>query len=279
MNSQQSHRRLVPISVTILTKNNQKYLADVLEAVREFDEVLIYDNGSTDNTIEIASNFPNVKVCLGKFIGFGPTHNVASSQAKRDWILSIDSDEVVTPEMFKEISELTLDPSCVYSFPRHNEFNGKWIKWCGWHPDRQWRLYNRTKTSFTDAQVHERVIIDGMKSVSLKGAIKHYSYSSLADFLSKMQAYSDLFAKQNQGKKKSSPWKAISHSLFTFFKSYILKRGFLGGYEGFLISSYNAHTAFYKYLKLFEANNLLRKASAVSDGVQKKKRVASAPQE
>ena len=131
------------ISVTILTKNSRKYLKEVLSAVQMFDEVIIYDNGSTDDTFEIARTFPNVKIVRGDFIGFGPTHNKASSAAKNDWILSIDSDEVVTPEMAKEILSTRLDPDSVYSFPRKNYYNGKWIKWCGWFPDRRVRLYNR----------------------------------------------------------------------------------------------------------------------------------------
>lgn len=242
------------ISVTILTKNSKKYLFEVLAAVKNFDEVVVYDTGSTDNTLEIAKQFPNVTIYQKSFCGFGPTHNLASEAARNDWILSIDSDEVVTLEMDEEIAQLQLDPGAVYSFPRHNYFNGKWIKWCGWYPDRQIRLYNRTKTRFTDAQVHESIIDSGMRKIPLASPLKHYSYESIADFLTKMQLYSDLFAAQNKGKKSSSPLKAILHGFFAFFKSYILKRGFLGGYEGFVISSYNAHTAFYKYLKLYEIN-------------------------
>lgn len=242
------------ISVTILTKNSQKYLPEVLEALRSFDEVLVYDTGSNDDTFEIAKRFPNVTIKHAPFVGFGPTHNQASNSTKNDWVLSIDSDEIVTPEMATEIASQELQSNCVYSFPRDNYFNGKWIKWCGWYPDRQIRLYNRTKTKFTDAQVHEAIITTDMKIVPLKAPLRHYSYSSIADFLAKMQSYSDLFARQYRGKKSSSPCKAILHGCFAFFKSYILKRGFLGGYEGFVISTYNANTAFYKYLKLYEAN-------------------------
>lgn len=242
------------ISVTILTKNSQKYLQEVLSALSSFDEVLLYDNGSTDATFDIAQAFPNVKIVRGEFLGFGPTHNKASSLAKHDWILSVDSDEVVTPEMAQEILSAQLSPDAVYSFPRHNFYNGKWIKWCGWFPDRQWRLYNRTRTNFTDAQVHESIILGDLRHVSLQGPLRHYSYGSHYEFLAKMQSYSDLFAKQNCGKKRASPCKAVLHGLAAFLKAYVLKRGFLGGYEGFVISIYNGNTAFYKYLKLYEAN-------------------------
>lgn len=245
---------MIPVSVTILTKNCPKYLQGVLKSLRDFDEVLVYDNGSTDNTLEIATSFPNVRVVIGTFEGFGVTHNKASAAAKHDWILSIDSDEVVTPEMAKEIANRKLDEKCVYSFPRNNYYNGKWIRWCGWYPDRQYRLYNKKKTEFTTAQVHESIIITDLKHVPLNGPLIHYSYDSIAEFLTKMQSYSTLFAIQNRGIKSSSPFKALLHGLFAFFKSYFIKKGFMGGYEGFVISSYNAHTAFYKYLKLYEIN-------------------------
>lgn len=242
------------ITVTILTKNSEKYLREVLNSVKGFDEVLLFDNGSTDRTFEIASHFPNVKIHKGAFEGFGPTHNKASSLAKNDWILSLDSDEVITEELAKEIAEQTLHEKSVYSFPRHNYYRNTFIHSCGWYPDRQVRIYNRLHTRFTDAKVHEAIIVKGMDHIRLKAPMIHYSYANLSDFLNKMQTYSDLFAKQNVGKKSSSPSKALMHGFFAFFKSYVIKRGILNGYAGFVISIYNANTAFYKYLKLYEAN-------------------------
>ncbi len=242
------------ISVTILTKNSSQFLAEVLTSTRRFDEVLILDNGSTDDTLTIARSFPNTRICVTEFCGFGPLHNKASSLAKHPWILSLDSDEVLAASSVYEILSTPLDKQCVYSLPRNNYFNGKWIRWCGWYPDRQTRLYNRETTRFTDALVHEAIIKEGLKEIPLHCPIKHYSYSSLADFLDKMQKYSTLFASQYQHKRDSSPFKAIAHGVFAFFKSYILKWGILGGYEGFVISAYNGHTAFYKYLKLYEKN-------------------------
>lgn len=245
------------ISVTILTKNSSQYLREVLEALKIFDEVLVYDTGSADNTCEITKDFPNVTLKEGPFIGFGETHNVASSLAKNDWILSVDSDEVMTPDLASEITNLSLEHNTVYSFPRKNFYQGKWIRCCGWHPDRQHRLYNRQITRFSDAKVHESIITKGLILKSLKNAVIHYPYKNTTDFLAKMQSYSELFAEQNQGKRKSSTITAIGHALFTFFKSYFLKRGLLGGRQGFHISIYNANTAFYKYIKLAERNKEL----------------------
>jgi len=242
------------ITVTILTKDSEKFIGKVLESLQDFHEVLIYDTGSSDRTLDLVKQYPNVSVHEAPFEGFGLCHNRATALAKNDWILSLDSDEVLTPELKKEVQSLSLDPRSVYSFPRKNLYNGKWIRWCGWHPDRVVRLYNRQQTSFSNDEVHERVISDGLNTVSLKHPAEHYPYQTTEDFLRKMQRYSDLFAKQYAGKKRSSFGKAVWHGVYTFFKSYVIKRGFLGGAEGLTISLYNANTAFYKYVKLLEAN-------------------------
>lgn len=242
------------ISVTVLTRDAERTLNQCLLALAGFPEIIVLDNGSTDKTLDIAAGFANVRLFQEPFIGFGPLHNRAAQLAAHDWILSIDSDEIVTPELAEEILSLSLDPGCVYSFPMENYFNGKKITCCGWHPDRHIRLFNRQRTRFTDAAVHEGVMAADMREVRLKRPARHYSYACVADFLAKMQRYSGQFAAQHAGRKSSGPLKAVLHGTFAFFKSYVLKRGMFHGYEGLLISAYNGHTAFYKYLKLHEAN-------------------------
>jgi len=243
------------ITATVLTKNCQETLTATLKSLQRFSEVLIFDSGSTDSTLKIASQFPNVKIVQGIFTGFGPTHNTASSHAMYDWVLSIDSDEILTEELVEEIFRLSLDPHHVYQIDRKNYFNGKWVRWCGgWHPDPVVRLYNRRTTRFTNDAVHEQVIVGNLRLIPLSSPLLHTPYRSMDDFLTKMQIYSSLFAEQNKGKRRSTMGKALIHSWLAFVKSYIFKRGFLGGKEGFIISIYNAHTAFYKYLKLMEIN-------------------------
>jgi glycosyltransferase involved in cell wall biosynthesis len=243
------------ISVTILAKDAEKYLKEVLSALMRFDEVVLLDTGSQDSTIAIAKSFPNVVVHTSPFLGFGPSHNLATSLATHDWILSIDADEVVTDALVDEILALTLSSDTVYKVSRHNFYRGKFIKGCGWYPDCPVRLYNRTKTRFSDAMVHEAIITEGFQVKQLKNPLHHYPYSTISDFLAKMQSYSTLFAKQYQGNRKSSLKIALGHACFAFMKSYFLKRGILLGKEGFIISLYNAHTAYYKYLKLDELNS------------------------
>lgn len=248
------------ISVTILVKNSQKTLEATLRSVERFPEVLVLDTGSTDHTLEIARRFPFVTLYQAPFEGFGVSHNRASSLARFPYIFSLDSDEVVTPELADEILSLSLDPGTTYSIRRQNYFRGKHIKGCaGWHPDVVCRIYSKEKTCFDEAQVHEKIIQGSLRSTVLQHPILHTPYHTMEDFLQKMQSYSSLFAKQHQGTKKSSLCTALAHSFFAFWKNYIGKKGFIAGKEGLIISLYNAHVTWYKYLKLAESNALLEK--------------------
>ena len=243
------------ISVAIIVKDGEKYIEECLQSLASFDEVLLLDTGSTDRTMEIARRFQNVRLEQRDFIGFGPTKNLAAELASHDWILSIDSDEVVTPELSSEIESLSLDDSKVYRFSRHSYYRGQFIKGCGWYPDKILRLYNKQRTGLNDNQVHESVMVkDGMGVVDLSGALKHYPYDSAGSLVVKSQFYSTLFAEQNQGKLRSSPWKAISRGMAAFFKGYVIRKGFLEGYAGFHIAFCQGLATYLKYLKLYEAN-------------------------
>jgi len=253
--------RPAKISATLLTKNSAARLEEVLRALGWCDEVVVLDTGSSDATVEIAQSHGNVAVyrLSGPFPGFGRAHQQAVALARNDWILSIDSDEVVTPALAAEIAAQSLDPRAVYSVPFHNYLGGQLITTCGWYPDRHERLFNRTVTNFCASAVHERVQTAGLKTLRLSAPVRHYSYGSLDDFLRKMQSYSRLFAQQNAGRKAASPGKAVARSLWAFLKSYGLQRGCLQGRAGLVISAYKAQTVFWKYLFLDEANAALRK--------------------
>jgi glycosyltransferase involved in cell wall biosynthesis len=240
------------ISVCILAKNSSATIAKALESTRSFQEVIVLDNGSTDETIQIARTFPNVVVYETTFTGFGPLRNEAASLASNDWILALDTDEWLSPTLLEEIHGLQLSPNTVYSMPRDNYYNGKHIKGCGWHPDRVTRLYHRNRTKYSNAEVHESVISDHLQVHYLKSALGHIPFRKTCDFLAKMQNYSSLYAIQHGKKQRSSVAKAFFHSLFAFLRSYFWQRGFLLGAEGFIISLYNSNTVFYKYLKLWE---------------------------
>lgn len=250
--------RFMLISVHVLTKNSAATLAETLMSLSAFPEVVVYDTGSTDETLEIASQFTNVKIHQAPMTGFGAAHNNAAVLCSNDWILSIDSDEVLSPGLAQEILNLKLDSNCVYAILRDNYFNGKKITFCaGWYPDWVVRLYNRHKTHFSNDIVHEKVETSDLRVIKLKSNLRHVPYRSMGDFLEKMQNYSSLFAVQHQGKKRSSFSIALLHSALSFSKNYFFKRGILGGREGFILSLYNAQTTYYKYLKLAELNKKL----------------------
>jgi glycosyltransferase involved in cell wall biosynthesis len=248
--------RFTPISATILTKDSASRLDEVLSALHWCDEVVVLDTGSTDDTVAIARRHPNVRVhhLDGPFPGFGSARRRAVALARYDWILSIDSDEVVTPELGAEIGALQLDPRTVYSMPFENHFNGRRIARCGWSPDRHERLFNRRATSFCESQVHERVQTARLAVRKLHHPVRHYSYESLDDFLRKMTSYARLFATRNAGRRTASPAKAVARSLWAFFQAYVLQLGCLEGYEGLVISASRSQSVFWKYLMLYEAN-------------------------
>ncbi len=240
------------ISVTILTKNSERYLARCLEALTPFDEVLILDNGSTDKTLSIAERFGNVTIVEHPFTGFGPMKNLAASKARNGWILSIDSDEIATEAMVEAIGRLDASRTeAVYSFSRLNHYRGRPVRCCGWYPDRVVRLYHRDHTRFSDAMVHESLQLSPRSErIELDAPLLHYPFNSIEELIDKMQRYSTLYAEQSPS--ASSPSKAFWRASFAFFRNYFLQRGFLCGYEGLLISVSNAAGVFYKYMKLYE---------------------------
>lgn len=241
------------ISVTILSLNSERYLHSVLEALKPFAEIVVLDCGSKDRTREIALTFDNVQFFETPFRGFGDLHRSATKLASFDWILSVDSDEILSPELVEEICTLRRDPGTIYAFCRDNYFRGKRIWTCGWSPDWIFRLYNRRKAGFDDRLVHEKVCGANVSRHYLtKGRARHFPYHTLGDFLEKMQRYTSLFATQNSGKRTASIWTALGHGWFAFIRSYLVKGGFLQGFEGYFLSTYAMHTAYYKYLKLRE---------------------------
>jgi len=243
------------ISVVMITKNAERKLAQCLDALVMFDEVVIYDNGSTDNTLEIAAKFANVKVFEGEFFGFGETKKYASTLASHDWIFSLDADEVVSVQLAKELQNINLDTQTCYQVRRDNYYRGKHIKCCGWYPEYVVRLYNRRQTNFSDAPVHEAVQTKGLKIKSLQAPIAHYSYETVADFLAKVQSYSEIYAEDMQGQKNISIVVGLGRGLFSFIKNYFFRKGIFYGFEGFVIAFFQGVGSTVKYLKLYDKNN------------------------
>lgn len=241
------------ISCVIIVKNAASTIDVTLASLASFEDVVLYDNGSTDKTLEIAKSYPNVNLVQGDFSGFGPTKNLACTFAKNDWVLSLDADEVLSDEFIKNLTSIELNDKNIYTILRENYYKKTQIKHC-WGDDFIVRLFNKTKTAFTDEKVHEKVIEEGFNTVPIEGSVKHYPYATITDFIIKLDRYSSAFAIDNVGKKSSSPAKAFFNGLFSFFKTYFIKRGFLDGYAGLVIAFSHMATNFYKYIKLYELN-------------------------
>ena len=188
------------ISIVLITKNAANSLEKCLNSLQKFDDVIVYDNGSSDNTVEIARSYSNVNLHQGDFFGFGKTKAHAVSLAKHDWVFSLDSDETITPELAEELLTMPLDDSTLYNVRRDNFYNGRHIKCCGWYPENIVRLFNKTKTNFDDSAVHEKIEVKNLKNSYLKFPINHYSFHSVADFLVKIQSYSEIYANEHKGK-------------------------------------------------------------------------------
>ena len=246
------------ISAVIIVKDGERTIKECLEALSAFEDVVVFDNGSTDGTQDVCRNYENVNLVEGKFIGFGPTKKLASTYAEHDWILSLDSDEIVTEKFVDTLKEKTLDIDTVYSIKRINYYKDIEIKH-GWSNDILPRIYNRRRTNISDSMVHEGVITNNMKVEYLNISLKHLRYTSISEFIIKADRYSTLFAEQNVGKRDSSPLKAIGNSSFTFIRKYFFKLGFLDGYPGLILAYSNMIENFYKYMKLYEKNKELEK--------------------
>ncbi|HIP50803.1 MAG TPA: glycosyltransferase family 2 protein [Campylobacterales bacterium] len=245
------------ITPVIIAKDAEHTIKACLKSLKSFTEVILYVNNCTDNTETIAKTFTNVKLIHGDFLGFGQTKNKAASHATNSWVLSLDADEILGTEIIKNLQELKLNKNTVYSILRTNYYKTTQIKHC-WGNDILVRLYNKEETGFINQNVHEYIIQENMKKVALQGTVKHYPYSTISDFITKLDRYSTLFANDNVGKKKSSPSKAFFNGLFSFTKTYVFKQGFRDGYAGLIIAFSHMTTNFYKYIKLYEMNKELK---------------------
>ncbi|PSM51722.1 glycosyltransferase, family 2 [Campylobacter blaseri] len=242
------------ISVVMIAKNGERTIRKTLQSLKDFDDVVVYDNGSTDETIKIAKEFSNVNLIKGDFLGFGKTKKKATQYAKNDWILILDADEVVDKELIETLKNEKLDEGYVYLLNFNAYYKDRQIKHCGWSNQKIKRLFNKKITNYNDNDVHEKIIDENLKNKILKGNVEHYSYHSIDEFVQKANVYARLFAKNNQGKKKSNPLKAFLNAIYSFNKTYFFKLGFLDGYVGLVVAFSHMVTNFYKYIMLYEAN-------------------------
>lgn len=246
------------LSVTIITLNEEKKIRDALESVKWADEIVVIDSGSSDRTMEICREYTD-KVFHNPWPGFVAQKNFATEKASHRWILSIDADERVTPELKEEIMALMKAPGAsAYALPRKVFYLGRWIYNSGWYPDYKTRLFDRERCRWEGAQVHETVKAEG-EVLRMKSDLIHYTFDDIEDHIKTMNSYTTLAAKEYTKKRQISRTDLAFRPIFTFFKSYIVKKGFKDGMPGFIISAAAACHVFLKYAKTWELKNVKEK--------------------
>lgn len=239
------------ISVYIITYNEADKIAAAVQSVLWADEVLVLDSNSSDATTQIASDL-GASVKQIPFSTFGKLRNDAIAACSHDWVFSLDADERCTPEARAEITKILQHPDAdAYYVPRRNWFMGRWIKHCGWYPDyRQPQLFRKNSLIFDDnEEVHESFVVHG-KIGYFKSSIIQVPFQNLEQLVHKMQRYSTLGARKLERKDKHvSMGTALLHGLWAFFRIYIIKRGFLDGWAGFVLALGNFEGTFYRYAK------------------------------
>ncbi len=239
------------ISVIVITKNEEKNIAECLESVKWADEIIIVDAESSDNTIRIAKAYTD-KVYIKPWEGFVPQKRYAVSLASNEWVLSIDADERVSPELRDEIINTGLEKYDGYFIRRRNYFFGKEITTCGWDKDYQMRLFRKSKTNLTERLVHEGFEVSG-STRNMKNVLIHNTYSSLHNYLKKINTYSTLKAEEvHQTKKEVTAFTIFTHSFSAFFRYYISLKGFKDGIHGLIISFFNSVSTMLTYVKIWE---------------------------
>ncbi|MDH5694168.1 MAG: glycosyltransferase family 2 protein [Gammaproteobacteria bacterium] len=239
------------ISVVIITKNEERNIERCLISVTEIaDEIIVLDSFSSDQTQAICSRYP-VTFIQRDWAGYSPTKNYANSLAQGDYILSLDADEALSPELITELAALKPNLNGVYEVARRMNYCGKWITHGGWYPDRKKRLFPKEHARWDDQEVHEDLVLDkGVDVHKLKGDLLHYSYYTVAEHIERGIRYTDLAARQLMNKSSTS---LLVKSLFSPFtrviRDYIFRAGFLDGTYGLLIALITGREVYWKYSK------------------------------
>jgi glycosyltransferase involved in cell wall biosynthesis len=246
--------KLIQISVVIITFNEERNIARCLDSVAEIaDEIVVVDSFSKDRTKEVCSNYPSVRFLENPFKGHIEQKNFALDQAKFDIVLSLDADEALSENLKKSIWEVKRNMQFdAYEFNRLSNYCGDWIRHGSWYPDVKLRLFNRHKVRWQGINPHDKaeLIVPG-KVKHLKGDLLHYTYYTVDEHTRKLDYFSTLAAEAYFKKgKKAGIFQLLVNPSFAFFRDYILRRGFLDGYSGWLIARLTAFYTLQKYAKL-----------------------------
>jgi glycosyltransferase involved in cell wall biosynthesis len=245
------------ISAIVIAGTEEKNIAGCLESVRWADEIIVVNSESKDRTVEIARGFTN-RVFVRKWEGYASQKNFSLQQAMNEWVLSLDADERVSPELRDEIANLDFSAADGFYIPRRNYFLNKVIRSCGWGHDFQLRLFRKSRTSLSQRLVHEGFVVDG-KLESLKGELIHYTHTSITRTLEKINEYSTLEAAEKSKRMKMNGAKILIEPVWAFFQHFVIRRGFTDGVHGLMVSIIHAMTKAQTYMKIWEMQNVREK--------------------
>lgn len=242
----------LPISVAIITKDEEHDIRRALDSVKNFAQIIIVDSFSTDNTISIAKEY-TTHIYQHRWPGFAKQKQQAIDYATYPWVLILDADECVTTELAREMSTAIANTQYQgYYLPRKNMFLGKWIQHCGWANDFTLRLFQKACSQMEEREVHEKVLVSGNVG-KLSAYIEHYSHQDLTDYLLKTNHYATLAAAQmTKDGRRASLTSLLFNPCYAFIKIYLLKQGFRDGIRGFMIAVLFGFSTFLKYAKLWE---------------------------
>jgi len=240
-------------SVTIITKDEAAHIGDALKGVAWADELIVVDSNSTDETVAIARQWTD-RVIVREWPGYVAQKNYAASIASHDWVLSLDADERVTPELAEDIrSTLSGAPAhAAYRLPRVTWHLGRWIRTTDWYPDHQLRLYDRRSARWTGKYVHETLSVNGTTG-QLGGELQHFAYRDITDHLETIDRYTAYAARQmRESGGRAGLFQLAGHPPLAFLRNYSARGGIRDGVPGLIISVLNAYYVFLKFAKLWE---------------------------
>ncbi|MDD5669191.1 MAG: glycosyltransferase family 2 protein [Candidatus Omnitrophica bacterium] len=248
----------IELSVVVLTKNSQEIIEDCLKSVYDWvEEIIIVDDMSTDKTLEIVNKFTD-KIYVKKWIKEGMHRNYAYSLATCDYVLSLDSDERITPGLKEEIIKVFRDGPCYlgYNIPHRNFIGNHWIRYGGWYPNAKLKMFAKAKFRYEDAaEYHPRAFLEG-KTFTLKSDIIHYAYRDFQNLFSKLNHQTDFEAKKwIRDKRRMNLKICVFKMVSRFFKFYIIKKGYREGFIGFMMAFASAQYQLMTYAKYWEIKN------------------------
>ncbi len=254
---------MAPVSIVIVTKNEEKNIGDALESAKDFEDIVVVDSYSEDRTVEVCRKYTD-RIFQHEWQGYAKQKQMAVDYAKKEWVFILDADERVTSELKEEIfrlfthhaSGITHHDYCGFYVPRKNFFLGRWIKYSGWWPDYTVRLFKKDLSFVEQREVHEKVIVKGAVGY-LKKPLEHYTYRSISEYIKKMENYSTLSAREIMLKNPEISYAALAFKMtispvFTFLKMFFLKQGFRDGMHGFILGVLYGFYTFLKYAKALE---------------------------